>query len=513
MPRPSLRLVVVLAIAALGVAAVVLVSSGDESQTARKGAAQGGASLPKRLNLIVVMTDDQTRASFTSEVMPKTVRFFSRHGTVFEQAIAAPPLCCPARAAFLAGRYAHNTGVVDNAIGYRSMRERRATFPLALERSGYRTGLFGKFLHAYEEVGGAAPAPGFTRWLATYGYADYFNFEVSDDGALRRVADYSTDYFTENAISFARDAARDGEPFFAWLAYNAPHTVEPAHPPPCDGTAAQPPSAAAYEPFAGATLPQPASFNEADVADKPQLDAPRLGARKLDVLERQWRCSLAAMRRVDEQVGRLIEFLRRSGELERTVLVYLSDNGFYWGEHRLENDKRLPLEPALRIPFAVSVGGERGDSAATDVDELVSQVDLAPTLLDYAHVEGCAQNGSCSPFDGRSLRPLLEGTEAGWPEDRAIPLLLDDAWTYRALRTPSELLLQLDATRTESFEPPAVELYDLDADPDQLTNLAADGDSEDESRIEALAERLDRLGRCAGVEGRDRRTAGRPFCD
>ncbi len=492
-------------VVAVAIGVAFLLADGDEDAVERS-APRAGAP-----NLLVVMVDDQPLGSFTDGVMPATREYFAEEGTVFDQAIAAPPLCCPSRAGFLTGRYAHNHGVLANDPGYETMTGKEATFPVALQAGGYRTGMIGKFLNGYERVAGKEPAPGFDRWYAITGYADYFNFQVSDDGEARRVDSYATDDLTREAIDFTGAAHRDGVPFFLWLSYNAPHTVLPGYPPPCNGLAAQPRDAEAFAPFADAPLPQPGSFDAGDLADRPSLadGAGTLRPRKVEQATRAWRCGLAAMAAVDEGVERLLAELRESGELDDTVVVYLSDNGYFYGEHRLVDDKRLPLEPALRIPLAISAAGVRG-GVPPELSDLVSQVDLAPTLLDYAGVTPCPDGLDCEPMDGRSLRGLLEGEATRWPEDRAIPLELDDGWSYRALRTTLELYMELAASRKTDFPEPAIELYDLAMDPDQLTNLA-DDPAERERRAELHA-RLEVLGRCSGIEGRDPK-GERPYCE
>jgi len=513
-PRTWL-LAAVLALGAVVVAATAALVADDGSDHPEpRPATASDLGLLERPNLIVVMTDDQTLAGFTPETMPKTFGYFERAGTIFDLAIAAPPLCCPSRAAFLSGRYAHNTGVVRNAGGYSTLRAKRKTFAVALDDAGYRTGMFGKFLNGYRRSAGAKPAPGFGRWLANHRPADYFDFKVSDEGTVKRISGYSTAYFTRKAIEFARNADEHGDPFFFWLSYNAPHTVAAHYPTPCRGEAAQPSSRAVFERFADAPLPHPPSFNESDVSDKPALAEghPRLTPREIREVTLQWRCNLAASRDVDEGMARLVAFLRESDELSRTVLVYVSDNGYYFGEHRLHADKRLPLEPALRVPLAISVGEKVGPSAPSRIGELVSQVDIAPTLLDYAGVKPCRGGRPCRPIDGRSLRGLLQGRARNWPDDRAVPMELADGWTYAAIRTPHELYMEVTAAGRRDFTPPAVEMYDLEADPDQLENLAGSTDPAVKRRVGDLGARLDRLHRCVGIEGRDA-PRGTPFCE
>ena len=209
-------------------------------------------------------------------------------------------------------------------------------------------------------------------------------------------------------------------------------------------------------------------------------------------MTKAWRCALSAVAAVDESFDRLIASLRESGQLENTVVVYLSDNGLFYGEHRLTDEKRLPLEPALRIPLAIRVGEQAQEGTPpASVPELVSQVDLAPTLLGLRRRVRLPRGAaSARRWTGARCAPC-SGGDGEWPDDRAIPLSLDEGWTYRALRTADELYLELDASRWQRFDPPAVELYDLAADPHQLRNLA--GRPGEAGRVAALHERLETL--------------------
>lgn len=437
------------------------------------------------------MTDDQTVSMFDQRRMPFTTAMFDKDGTVFDQAIAAAPLCCPSRAGFLTGRYSQNTGVIENTIGYRSLKGKEATVAVALQEGGYRTGMIGKFLNGYEPYAAGDPAPGFDKWFTIYGYAGYTDYQVSDQGEIREEPGYATEVLTDEAIEFAEESISDDAPFFVWLAYNAPHTVAPGSEPPCDQDEAQPPSPEAYEKFADDQLPRPKTFNERDISDKVSLeDGPdRLDAKDIRETTKRWRCASAATAAVDSELERLVESLRADGELEETVFVFLSDNGLFNGEYRLTDDKRLPLEPSLRIPMAIRVGSKvKGAERAPDrVPELVSQVDLAPTLLDYAGAENC---DGCRPMDGLSLRPLLEDRKR-WPRDRAIPFSLGEGWFYDAYRSPTELYMELSATRYGTFDEPRPELYDLRADPDELDAITDPRDP----RVTAASKRLDKLTR------------------
>ena len=471
-----------------------------------------------RPNLLVVMTDDQTAASFVPEVMPEATSFFAEGGTTFADAIAVPPLCCPSRAGFLTGQYPHNHGVLGNEPGYPDLRDPEATLPVALQAAGYRTGLIGKYLSNYELVGGERPAPGFDRWFATLRYAGYRDYVVSDDGEPRHYGtedrDYSTSVYFRQARKFVADAGEAKQPFFLWLAPNAPHTAE-AGSGSCAGRFAQPPDDAAYEKFADAPLPPSKAFDEADVSDKPRWakGIPSLDGDARREIETAYRCALAAVGAIDDGFGDLVARLERDGTLDDTVVVFVSDNGLLNGEHRISDDKRLPLEPALRVPLAIRVPASPAEiESPAETDALATTVDLAPTLLDYADAKPCTPGGDCWRMDGRSLRPLLEGDSEGWPRDRAIPIELDDGYSYTALRTPRYLYSEMTADRGGPLAHPAPELYDLRADPQQLDNLARSEDRGIKALRSRLADRLFKLRRCSGVRGRDPR-GGREFCE
>jgi N-acetylglucosamine-6-sulfatase len=478
---------------------------------------RGGRETPRRAsverpNLLVITTDDQTLAQFSREAMPFTTRFFTRRGSTFTEAIAAPPLCCPSRAGFLTGQYPHNHGVMENDTGYPALRQKENTLPVWLDRAGYRTALIGKYLNGYPVLGGAAP-PGWDEWFAVGGEVGYSDFDVGTGDGVRHLGAnrYSTAVYTRAARGFVRESAARDRPFFAWLTYNAPHVVAGGVAP-CAGTRAQPQTDADYRRFAGAALPPAAARVELDLADKGRWvrdKAAKRAARdapsevRRGPLER-WRCALASLAAADRGFRSLVATLRDLGELQRTVIVFTSDNGYFYGEHGIPDGKELPYEPALRVPLATFVPPSLGDGPApARVYPLVSNVDLAPTLLDYAGARPCKRRGLCRVVDGRSLRPLLSGRAPPWSVDRAIPIQLDDAFAYRAFRGEQTLYMELTADPSGSVPRGEIELYDLAEDPDQRENLTATDPRAYGTEARRLHARLDRLTSCAGTTGRN----------
>ncbi len=471
-------------------------------------ASASSAAARPRPNFLVIQVDDQASNTFTRAIMPNTFSWLVNKGTFFENGLAAPPLCCPDRAGVLTGQYPHNNGVFSNHPGYPSLRNKWTTLPVWLRQAGYRTALVGKFLNHYTDHFEATPAPGFSHWFAFDGKPGYYNYGISDDGRRltfgHRRADYSTHVFTADARSFIADSAKAKRPFFMWLAYNAPHDAPGGRNPAkrglnCPPLAPTPPGHREGARFAHLPLPVDPSFNEADVSDKPPLVsglAP-LDATVINRVTRRYRCTAATMHATDSDIERVRTELKRTGQLARTIVVYLSDNGFFFGEHRLTRGKILPYEPDLRVPFAMSVpAAYRGHAEPGVSDATVSNTDIAPTLLDYAgDPQPCNAAGKCRVLDGRSLRPLVGG-RGTFPEDRGVPAEIStryrgEPFAYQAISTPDRIYVDYGGGLQE--------LYDLDTDPFELDNLA--GDPAHASEQAALAARVAALAACSGTEG------------
>jgi N-acetylglucosamine-6-sulfatase len=477
-------------------AAAALLVAAAAAALAASGSASPGAGAPRPPNVLLILVDDQAMNTFTPRLMPHTYRWIVDRGTKFTAGLAAPPLCCPDRAGILTGQYPHNDGVFSNDPGYPTLRQKADTLPVWLGRAGYRTGFVGKFLNGYVDDAGYAPAPGFDSWFAYDASLSYLDYTVSDQGQPRSFGsargDYSTDVFTAGALRFLRSPS--SKPFFLWLAYNAPHDSHVAVPH-CDSFDPLPPDEASYLRFSHLHLPRPPSFNEADVSDKPSAIAsmPLLDKPHVSYVIRRYRCTAAALSEVDRGVNRIMHALRHRGELRHTIVIYLSDNGYFFGEHRIDFGKSYPYEPALRVPYAVRIpAAYRRGPQPRSAAEVVSNQDVAPTILDYAGgVDPCAARHRCRTLDGRSIRPLLSGN-GRWPRDRGVLAELDDAGIeYAAIRTPTYAY-----TRYADGER---ELYNLRSDPAELDNVAGDPAY---AAVEAgLAARLAALRRCSGTSG------------
>jgi len=522
-------------VAALGVASLAIaVSSGSLRSTA----AGGPAGAPKRPNIVVVVTDDQTLASLGAATMPSTVGLIGGEGTEFTNAVATTPLCCPSRASMLTGQYAHNHGTLGNTPGYEALRHKANTLPVWLRRAGYVTAHVGKYLNRYKasverptEV-----APGWKEWHTVIDparrYVRYYDYRLAVNGDAVRLGDRPRDYITRvinrRAARMVREYARKPKPLYLQVDHRAPHTEEGVDSGgSCGGMIPPDPRDAAA--FAGEPLPRPPSFDEEDVSDKPSFirELPRLGGATAGAIERRYRCALASLRSVDRGVRKIVAALRQAKELDDTVLMFTSDNGFFFGEHRIPEQKTRPYEEAVRVPLLIRVPERyRGDTAApAEVSEPVANIDIAPTILDLAGARPCRSAQACRVMDGRSLLGLIRGG-AGWPDDRAIVLEFDAGprarrtlvCRYQGVRVANHVYLRhtaaADAVTGECRPIDEREHYDLASDPFQLDNLYPAGAGTPQGAAEAqLDAKLEQLGDCAGVSGRDPASGARPFCE
>ena len=428
----------------------------------------------ERPNIIIILTDDQSFDTLPSNppTMPwlqSQIQDPNGHWLWFPNAFIETPLCCPSRATILSGRYSRHTHVVDNQTGH--LFDESNTLATWLHDGGYTTGLIGKYLNRYPFDRGPYIPPGWDRWVAklsTAATTTYYDFGFVDQGVALQTSDspatYATDLFADRAIDFLKTAPED-RPFFLYLATSAPHP--PWTPPPRHAGA-----------FANEPLSLPASVGERNVSDKPRW------VQKLPPLDGTERAKLIADRRheaatllgVDDAVKRIFDQLSSSGDLGNTVVFFLTDNGYSFGEHRIRG-KRCPYEECIRTPFAVRMPG----ATAGNVPGLVSNVDLAPTIADLAGVQpGLTE-------DGRTFAPVLRGQPwrppkgvfIEWAGDQDIP-------PWQGVRTTDFVYIE-DADGT-------VELYDLTgvigpADPLELRNRS--GEPRYRRTVRRLARKLD----------------------
>lgn len=514
------------------------------------GAAEPRAASP-RPNVVFVLTDDETVAQLSERTMPHTVRALA-DGTSFTNSIVTSPLCCPSRAGFISGQYPHNSGVYDNEPGYGSLTDKPSTIYSWLAAAGYRTGHIGRFLLNYDRESppgadydthlGLDPPAGVDDWFGYVGGATlYTGATFSDNGvpvaAGSGKAGYTTRMINHAALDFVRDSRSDPRPFFLMVSHVAPHASNVTTTGPCaQGGIPKPENAKAFRPYADEPLPKPPSFDEKAIGDKPAWvrSRPHLGHRKRTDLKVDLRCTLATLTTVDRGVGTLVHELKRDGELDNTMFIFSSDNGYLFGEHRVFLNKVYPYEESLRVPLLVRMptSALRGGSATrrqpAEVSTPVDQVDLTATILDLAGAAPCDANGDCRTLDGRSLQPLLRGSRPEWRRGRTLLFQIGSNRTcgelpaekgmrnfYDGVRNKRFVYVELNRVNPQTGEcdRPEYELYDLRKDPYELRNRAVNPAKKTPSaRQRSLAAQLASMRDCAGVSGRDT-PGGRPLCE
>jgi N-acetylglucosamine-6-sulfatase len=493
------------------------------------------AAAPDAPNIIVIQSDDQSLAETSRATMPRTFHLLGDEGTTFRNYIVTTPDCCPSRASLMTGQYAHNHGVSSNGIGYPALRDKSNTLPVWLQSAGYRTAHLGKFMNKYNEVASppSAPAPGWDRWISYAGADDedkgygYYSYRLSIDGQVRYFDTQPRDYLGRVLDDWAvRTVDRylpDDAPLYMQLDLKAPHAGRDFLKGRCSGAGV--PDPRDYGLIGRVRFPRPPSFDEARVADKPpwvQGLQPLRGAERRE-LKRNYACAVASLRGVDRTVADVYRAVKRAGELDRTIIVFTSDNGLLQGEHRLAAVKQHPYEEAFRVPMLMRVPGGAAPSVVTAP---TANIDLAPTFLALAGATPC-NDGGCRTMDGRSLMPLLGGEGKPFPVGRRLLVEFDlernhthhGVCAFSALWTPRRLFVVdrqavLDS-RTRLCEPVHMaEDYDLRRDPYALHNLAADPDRRERRRIHRLSAALRGLRNCAGsgLEASEVVTR-RPLCE
>jgi N-acetylglucosamine-6-sulfatase len=454
------RTVLLLASAALAVLFISAINSWPPT---------GAQTTPVKPNFVFILTDDMRKDDL--KYMPKTRNLIESQGMRFENAFVSNPLCCPSRATIMRGQYAHNTGVWGNSDGpnsgwqgYKNHGNEQDNIATRLHDAGYRAGLFGKYFNTYDST---AVPPGWDDWFATFSGGGVFNFYANDNGTKKYFpksnTNYVTDVLSRETQSFIGASVGAGKPFFAYVAPKQPH--EPATPAPRHAHA-----------FDGEKAPRLLSFNESDVRDKPPSirSLSPLSTTQIAQIDTLHERRVESLQSVDELVEAVVGKLQNVGALDNTYVVFTSDNGFHHGEHRIKSGKSKPYEEDVRMPLLVRGPGVQ---PGTPTNKLTLNTDFLPTFMDLA--------GTTTPeyVDGRSLRPVLEGTATSW----RTAVLLEVRPTILGIRTS-------DGRKYIEYGDGFKEYYDLNADPNELRNLVYYG----EVPPTDLRTRLQALKGCAG---------------
>jgi N-acetylglucosamine-6-sulfatase len=450
-----LRPLVLLAVAALpAVAAVAAVVPVPTEIVAQK---VPGA---KPRNIVFILADDHRydAMSFMGHPYARTPHLdaMARNGVHLKNALVTTALCSPSRASILTGLYTFRHRVIDNN---RAIPAGTVYFPQYLQRAGYATAFVGKW-----HMGGEsdAPRPGFDRWISFRGQGEYLppnpNYTLNVDGRRVPQKGYITDELTDYALEWLAQQKPAEKPFFLYLSHKAVHanfTPAPRHAGSLDGVAVQRPAAGRRDPAGNQPrwlADQRNSWHGVDFPYHSDLD-----------IETYYKRYCETLGAVDDGVGRIVDQLKRMGIHDDTLIVYMGDNGFMFGEHGLI-DKRVAYETSIRVPMLMQCPALfRG---GTVVERVVANIDIAPTLLEAAGV-------AVPPhMDGRSFIPLAQGKTIPWREH----FLYVYYWEKNFPQSPTVFSLRGDRYKYITYYGlwDADELYDLQADPAESKNLLYD---------------------------------------
>lgn len=441
-------------------------------------------------NFVVILVDDLDSDSVSQ--MPAVNRLMGASGATFTRFFATTPLCCPSRASILRGQYAHNHRVLRNTgedagfAAFNASGHEADTIATALDGAGYETALIGKYLngYAYPRSENTYVPPGWDFWVAGVDHNAYnsFNYELNVNGEIvnhgRNERDYMTDVLSAHALDFLDRSAEADQPFFLYLAPYAPHspsTPAPRH----QGL------------FSGQSAPRGPAFNERNIQDKPDwVQSSRLSDARVSGIDSGYQDRLESLMAVDEMVDVVVERLNEHGVLESTYVLFLSDNGYFLGEHRQPHGKDAPYDAASRVPMMVR---GPGIAAGSTVEKIALNIDLFPTIADLAGIAAPAF------VDGRSLAPLLIGNHGDWREVALIEGFGKETESNEGSEssTPAFQALRSEHTMYAEYETGERELYDLIKDRHQISNIAREAPK---SLLQVYSRRLDALAACAGSD-------------
>ena len=413
----------------------------------------------KPLNVVFILSDDHRfdAMSFMGHPLAETPHLdrLAREGAHLKNAMVTTALCSPSRASILTGLYTFRHRVIDNQ---RAIPPGTVYFPQYLQKAGYATAFFGKWHMGGE---GDQPQPGFDRWVSFRGQGQYYapnkNYTLNVDGQRVPLKGYMTDELTDYAVDWLKQQQAAGKPFFLYLSHKAVH-------------AEFAPAERHRGKFAHRTWTRPKSLpvTEEMMRNQPRwlrdqrnswhgVDFPYHSELDIDDYYKAYGETLSA---VDDSVGRVLKQLEEMGQLDNTLVVYMGDNGFMFGEHGLI-DKRVAYEPSIRVPLLMRCPALIKPGSV--VEQVVANIDIAPTVMEVMGLKPPAH------FDGRTLVPLLRGEPVKWRDY----FLYVYYWERNFPQSPTVFALRGDRYKFITYYGlwDCDELYDLQADPDEMHNL------------------------------------------
>jgi arylsulfatase A-like enzyme len=407
-----------------------------------------------RPNVIVIDTDDENVTDMF--VMQKTLNLLGAHGTTFRNSYVSYPLCCPSRATFLTGQYAHNDGVLSDQR-FTDL-DSSNTLAVWLKRAKYRTAMVGKYLNGYGVVDPRQIPPGWRQWFALTGGTEQkrYGFKLNENGKVhfygRKPANYIDYVLGAKVNGLIKTWAPSPKPFFLYYNPNNPHGEKGT---PFWSTRDPEPAPQYVGRFGDIQAPRYPNFDEPNVSDKPKQirDIPRLTGDQIADIDRRYRGRLESLLSVDDEVKKIVGLVRKYGDKRNTFFIFTSDNGLEMGAHRIEFKDYL-YEEGERVPLIIRGPGVPQNATR---DQLVANVDLAPTIVALAK----ARAGRV--MDGINLLPLTQNPNVA--NNRTLLFESFDIGSFGLRRGPWSYNQYSDGQD---------ELYNLDDDPYQLNSLAND---------------------------------------
>tara|TARA_B110000003_G_scaffold266846_1_gene294366 strand:- start:47 stop:2224 length:2178 start_codon:yes stop_codon:yes gene_type:complete len=441
-----------------------------------------------RPNIVFILTDDQRfdamgfMGHYPFLETPNLDRIRDE-GVHLENSFVTLSMCAPARAGFLTGTYPHVNGVNTNVEGREFNPDKTPSFPQVLQANGYKTAFMGKWHMDHSN----APRKGFDHWISFSGQGKYNGNELNIDGVTVKNPGYITDELTQYAVDFIDQNA--DQPFCLYLSHKAVH--QPFTPAQRD-----------KDLYAGAVVPKRDSFFD-DLSDKPEWQRVNRGREALYRLRDNDTYSAPAKRipraytpengahpntkdylrsiaAVDDGIGQLYEILEQKGILDNTAIIFAGDNGYMLGEHG-RGDKRVHYNESMRIPLIMRLPGSI--PAQSTLKQMVLNIDVGPTILDIAGVP------APEVMQGESILPLF---------NQALQTPWRDSYLFTYWRDLIPTLPRILSVRTERYvysTYPDIddidELYDLEKDPYEMTNLIHS--PEHAPLLQEMQERLEQL--------------------
>jgi arylsulfatase A-like enzyme len=444
------------------------------------------SDVPVHPNVVYIVTDDQRYDAMSCAGHPflKTPHCdrLAAEGARFTNAFVTTSLCSPSRASSISGLYAHTHGVINN---FTEFPDDLPSLPKQLQAAGYETAYIGKW-HMGED--NDAPRSGFDYWASHKGQGKYFDNEFNINGQRVMLSGYYTQRITELAVDWLKKPR--SKPFLLMVGHKAPHTPftpEPKYERIFDDVEIRyPPSAfqlegkpdwvkerlvtwhGIYGPLFG--------FRDKFPDTRPEAESD---------FARMVRAYLATIKSVDDSVGEIVAALKEIGQLDNTVVIFTSDNGFLLGEYGMM-DKRTMHEPSIRVPLLVRYPPLV--KPGTVIKEMVLNIDLAPSVLDLCHAPALPKS------HGKSWKPLLTGEKTSWRKSWYYEYNYEKQFPYtpnvRGVRTERWKYVHYPVGDGTDDRHKA-ELYDLENDPEERYNLI--DDPRYASVLEELKQELVRL--------------------